>query len=366
MAAYFRFVLIFIPILAVALVFAAASPAPVPETVKVPIGEAAPERLPSAEERAFEARLGEIGSSISGEVGIAVIDVENGYAYHSNGDRLMPQQSVSKLWVAMAALAKVDAGELDLTERVSIRRADLTLFYQPIRNIVRTRGSFSSDYDDLIERALASSDNTANDRVLRRIGGAEAVQDWLDDVGLDMIQFGADERTKQSAIAGLHWDQSYSYGDMFYRARDVVPQERRREAFEAYLGDPIDGASALGIAYSMAQLARGELLSEASTHYLRNTLSRTRSGPRRLKGGLAEGWGIEHKTGTGQVFDGEQSGYNDVGLLIAPDGTEYGVAVLIGRTRESIPARMEMMQAVTRAVAEFHRNRAALDGDNAA
>ncbi|MBV7266888.1 serine hydrolase [Erythrobacter ani] len=354
MAVFSRFLLIFIPILAVALVFAAASPGPAPQTVKVPIGEPPADRVPTPAELAFEQQLAEIGSSISGEIGIAVIDVEARNAYDFNGDRLMPQQSVSKLWVAMAALAQVDAGDLDLSESVSIRRADLTLFYQPIRNVVRSRGSFSSDYGDLIERALASSDNTANDRVLRRIGGAEAVQNWLDGAGLGMIQFGADERTKQSAIAGLRWDQSYSYGDRFYRARDGVAPNLRREAFEGYLAEPIDGASALGIAHAMAQLARGELMSADSTWYMREILSRTRSGPRRLKGGLPPGWRIEHKTGTGQVFDGEQSGYNDVGLLIAPDGSEYGVAVLIGRTREPIPARMEMMQAVTRAVAAFH------------
>ena len=73
----------------------------------------------------------------------------------------------------------------------------------------------------------------------------------------------------------------------------------------------------------------------------------------RLKGGVPPGWSIGHKTGTGQFFDGEQSGYNDIGILTSPDGHRYALAVLIGRTREPTLERMRMMQAVTVATARF-------------
>ena len=86
-----------------------------------------------------------------------------------------------------------------------------------------------------------------------------------------------------------------------------------------------------------------------------------KSGPNRLKGGLPEGWSIGHKTGTGQVLDivppgapADQAGYNDVGILTAPDGSIYTVAVMIGRTQVPVPARMEMMHGVVRAVAGYH------------
>ncbi|MGB3711532.1 MAG: serine hydrolase, partial [Erythrobacter sp.] len=97
--------------------------------------------------------------------------------------------------------------------------------------------------------------------------------------------------------------------------------------------------------------------SPRSTRLIRDILAETRSGPRRLKAGAPEGWRVQHKTGTGQFYDGEQSGYNDVGIVTAPDGSDYAIAVMIGRTRESYAARMAMMQAVTRATAEFHRTR---------
>jgi beta-lactamase class A len=256
----------------------------------------------------------------------------------------------------MTALAQADERDLDLGERVVIRREDLTLFHQPIRDIVRRQGMFSSDYADLIDRALTRSDNTANDRILRRVGGPEEVEEFLDDRDIEGIRFGPDERTKQSAIAGLTWNQSYSYGNSFYEARDEVPDAVRRSAFESYLADPIDGATAEGIALALGRLVRGELLSSVSTEYLLQILSETRSGPNRLKGGLPPGWTIAHKTGTGQFFDGEQSGYNDVGVVTSDSGNQYGVAVLIARTRSSYAARMGMMHEVVRAI-ETYENR---------
>ena len=355
MSAAFRFFLLFLPILALALavVWIEQSRAPAPSERLIPEAQAA-QAIETPQERALEQTLEEIGASLDGQLGIAVTDISSGRTFDFNGDDLLPQQSVSKLWVAMTALAQVDAGELDLQERVTMGRQDLTVFYQPIRNIVRSRGSFTSDYADLMRRAMAESDNSANDRLLRRVGGPEVVQAWLDSNGLGEIRFGTDERSKQSRIAGLAWNQAYSYRDEFFKARDRLPDAARRAAFESYLADPVDGAGAIAMAQALALLARGELLSESSTALLLDIMREAKSGPRRLKGGVPEGWDFGHKTGTGQFFDGEQSGYNDVGILTAPDGSAYAIAVLIGRTREPTPARMDMMQAVTRAVAAFH------------
>ena len=309
------------------------------------------------QQKALQDRLAAIGKAFPGEVGIAVVDVSSGARMHFEGRKPFPQQSVSKLWVAMTALDLVDQGALDLAEPVSIERRDLTLFHQPIREIVRTRGRYDTDYFDLFERALTESDNTANDRLLRRVGGPTAVDGFLRRQGITGVQFGPDERTKQSAIAGLEWNPSFSMGRGFYDARDSLSPERRRQAFEKYLADPVDGASAIGIAQALARLAKGDILSPASTSFILGTLEKTKSGPNRLKGGTPAGWAMAHKTGTGQVFDGEQSGYNDVGVLRAPDGSQYAIAVMIGRTRSSFSSRFEMMQAVTRAVADHHLSR---------
>ncbi|MDP8994893.1 MAG: class A beta-lactamase-related serine hydrolase, partial [Pseudomonadota bacterium] len=124
--------------------------------------------------------------------------------------------------------------------------------------------------------------------------------------------------------------------------------------FNAYIADPVDGATPVGIVDALARLHAGELLSPASTRRLLSIMSQTRTGPNRLTGGLAPGWRIAHKTGTGQVLGSEQTGYNDIGIVTAPDGSAYAVAVMIRRTSAPIPARMDLMQASVRAVVDYH------------
>jgi beta-lactamase class A len=303
-------------------------------------------------QRTLEARVRELGRSFDGEVGIAIRDVESDWTTSWNGDLYYPQQSVSKFWVALTALQRADAGELDLDQRVTVRREDLTLFHQPIAGQIGANG-YTTTLGELMFRALTQSDNTCNDIVLRHAGGPAAVRAMIARNGLAGVRFGPGERLMQSQIAGLQWSPAYSVGNAFYQARSGVPADRRREAFQAYIEDPIDGATADGIVAGLARLRRGELLSRASTERLLSIMSQTRTGPQRLTGGLAPGWRIAHKTGTGQVLGSVQAGYNDIGVLTSPEGRHYAVAVMIGRTATPLPTRMELMQNVTRAVIAF-------------
>ena len=132
--------------------------------------------------------------------------------------------------------------------------------------------------------------------------------------------------------------------------------QRRQPTFSPRISaapSVISKGSACRMAEAMARLARGDLLSNRSTELLVGIMNKTKSGPQRLKGGVPPGWGIAHKTGTGQVYAGEQSGYNDVAILFSPSGRKYGVAVFIQRTRSSYAERFAMMQAVTKAVVAY-------------
>jgi beta-lactamase class A len=315
---------------------------------------------------ALEARLYEIGTAFEGEAGIAVEVIDTGRTAHFEGRRLMPQQSVSKLWVAATALELADQGALDLDDKRAIIRDDLTVFHQPVREIVLRDGVHVLTWRELLEQAITRSDNTANDILLRRVGGPEAVRAFLATHEISSVRFGPGERAMQSAIAGLDWRPSYSIGNAFFEARDQVPGARRRSAFEGYVTDPVDGASPLAVAGALAKLARGELLGQDRSAYLIAVMGNTRSGPNRLKGALPPDWQIAHKTGTGQFFDGEQSGYNDVGIITAPDGARYAIAVMIARTRLPVPERMDFMHEVVEAVIAYHDGEGALESGSEA
>ncbi|MGQ3101588.1 MAG: serine hydrolase [Sphingopyxis solisilvae] len=289
-----------------------------------------------------------------GKTGIAVQRIDGEWAVSQRGGELFPQQSVSKLWVAMAALDAVDQGRLRLDQQVRIGPEDLTLFYQPLAARVRSEGSVTMSVRALIDTAITQSDNTANDSLLRTIGGPATVQSFLARKNLGAIRFGPGERQLQSGIAGLSWQQSYSIGRNFETARAALPAATRQAAMDRYLADPVDGASPDAIASALTRLARGALLSPESTEYLLGVMSRTRSGPNRLKAGLPSDWKFLHKTGTGQNLNGMTAGYNNIGIATAPDGTRYAIVVLMGTTTSPIPSRMALMQAVSGAVAEFH------------
>jgi len=271
------------------------------------------------------------------------------------------QLGVSKFWVAITALQAADAGRLDVNSRVTLRREDLTLFHQPVAADIGPNG-YTTTIDNFMFRALTTSDNTCNDVILRQAGGPQAVRAMIERNQLEGVRFGPGERLMQSQIAGLQWSPAFSVGNAFYQARSSVPAERRRTAFENYIEDPIDGATPDGITSGLVRLQRGELLSRQSTARLLAIMSQTRTGPQRLSGGLAPGWQIAHKTGTGQVLGTTQAGYNDIGILTSPEGRHYAVAVMIGRTATPLPVRMELMQNVTRAVIAYNEASAGSDG----
>ena len=107
----------------------------------------------------------------------------------------------------------------------------------------------------------------------------------------------------------------------------------------------------------LAKLKEGEMLSSASSQLLMSIMSEAKTGPQRIKGGVPAGWKYLHKTGTGQELAPRSTGYNDIGIMTAPDGTSYAVAVMIGSTTEPIPVRWQLMQAVAKAVAANHEKR---------
>ena len=323
----------------------------------------APRPRPLPGPAALQARLDDIARAYGEPVGIAVADVEKGWAASVRGDEFFPQQSVSKTWVAVAVLDAVDRGLLSIDSPVTMTLADRSVFNQPLGRSLDADG-FVTDIPNLLRHALSFSDNAANDTLIRLVG-LDAVRDTLLRHGLADIRIGADERHLQARIAGLVWKPHYGEGRNFEAARAKLDPVARREAMAAYLRDPIDGAKPIAVVQALGALYRGEVLSPRSRALLLKPLSNSRTGPGRLRGGLPAGWKIAHKTGTGQDLAGASIGINDVAIMTAPDGRSYAVAVFIRRTAKPVRERLAMMQQVTRAVTESWRETRAAPTANA-
>ncbi|WP_343344785.1 serine hydrolase [Sphingomicrobium sp. XHP0239] len=300
----------------------------------------------------LNAKILERVRSFNGASGIAVKSIDGDWEAGWQTERLFPQQSVSKLWVTMTMLDYVDRGQIDLNRRVTFGRDDVTLWSAATASKILA-GGYSRTLDNLMFDALTKSDNHANDKILRTVGGPDAVRRLIRDKSLGAIRFGDGEREMQAQIAGLSWNQSYAYNNGFNRARSSLPASARQAAMDRYIENPYDGAAPMAIARALARLDRGELLSPASTAKFLTTMGLTSTGRLRVQGGLQRGWEWAHKTGTGQNFRGRVGGLNDVGILTAPDGSRYALAFMTCPNATDGSAQ-ELMRDVTRMVIQHH------------
>ena len=302
---------------------------------------------------ALQGRLAELARGFDGQVGIAVEDARDRWIAAFDGRRLYPQQSVAKLWTALAVFDAVDRGALTLNQPVIVHASDMSVFNQPMQKLL-VDGAYATTVDGLLVWSIAQSDNAANDILVGLAKGPSAVRAVARAKHLGAIRAGELERVLEARIAGVAWKPEYSFGQAFWDARDKIPVPVRAAKLDAYVAHPQDGAAPAALVDGLARLQRGELLSAASTARFLAIMASTQTGPLRLKAGLAEGWTIAHKTGTGQDLADLTTGYNDVGLITAPDGRIYAVAVMIAATRRPIPDRQTLMADVARAVVAAH------------
>lgn len=325
--------------------------APVPERSAPTIVRVA--ARPSPEE--LRIQIQRLAALVDGPVAISVRDLDEGWSVHAGADVPLPQQSVSKLWVALTVYSMVDQGRIGLTDPITVRTADLTLFHQPIAALVGA-GGYRTTVRGLLIRALTQSDNTANDRLLTLVGGPPSVRRTLARFGMEGISFGPGERLLQSGIAGIVWrdgDTSWT----FERMRAALPPRLRAAAYRRYIDAPPDGARATAITEALGAIRSGRTLTRSSSIDLLDIMSRTRTGHARLRAGVRSGWIVAHKTGTGQTYAGRTAGFNDVGILLSPDRRAYAVAVMIGDSSSGVRAGQHLIAGVARAVVAMHAAR---------
>ncbi len=295
-----------------------------------------------------EQAFARIAKGFDGRVGVCAID--NSAESCVNRDRRFSLQSVVKLLVGMAA-----ADTLQLAEPVTIRKEDLSLFVQPIANIVNEHGPFKTTIGDLVRRAIVDSDSAATDNLLKRLGGPAAVQAFLNRKAIAGMRIDRDEKTLQTEIVGLAWQPEFADAVLLDSAIKHLPREVRDAAARRYRNDVRDTATPKGMAEMLDALNKGKLLSPSATRYILDVMAQTVTFPDRLKAGLLPGWKIAHKTGTSGSWNGVTVATNDVGILTAPDGSSIAIAVFIGDSRAPDAARAALTAKFATAAISHHR-----------
>jgi len=233
---------------------------------------------------ALPAAFAAIERWVGGRLGIAVLDTATGQRAGYREAERFPLTSTFKLLAAAAVLARVDAGQARLDQRIRYGRERL-VDYSP--ETEKHAGEEGMTLAAICEAAVTLSDNTAGNLMLEQLGGPAGLTAWLRSIG--------DEVTRLD-----RWETALN---------------------EARPGDPRDTTSPAAMLASLRKATLGEALSEKAQAHLTGWLRANRTGDKRLRAGLPAGWRAGEKTGAG-----EKGTNNDAGLLWPPGG---GAPILV-------------------------------------
>lgn len=135
----------------------------------------------------LRSQIEEIARSTGGPVGVAISLTDNGELVSLNGQQHFPMQSVYKLPIGMAVLEQIDQGKLKLGQKVSVKPDEFVRVgqYSPIRD--KNPRGVELPLKDLLQYAVSESDGTASDVLMRVVGGAEVVRNYLHKLGIEGI-----------------------------------------------------------------------------------------------------------------------------------------------------------------------------------
>lgn len=277
----------------------------------------------TAQSNSLSAKINEIIKDKKATVGTAICTIGGNDTLSVNGAAHLPMLSVFKFHIALAVLDQVDKGALTLSQKIKLTTADLLPdTWSPIRGKYANGDSLS--VAKLIEYTVAQSDNNGCDILLRLIGGTEAVERYLQRIGVNEVAIKANEQQMHAA-----WDVQYHNW--------TTPLSAVRLLSKFYAGDAV---------------------SVESCRFLYNVMANTTTGAKRLKGLLAAGTVVAHKTGSSDTnSQGLTAAVNDIGIITLPNGAVYAIAVLVSDSAEDNTINEAIIAEISQAVWQYYASK---------
>ncbi|HEY9879261.1 MAG TPA: class A beta-lactamase, subclass A2 [Leptolyngbyaceae cyanobacterium] len=258
-------------------------------------------------------RIEQISEAAQGRVGVTATVLETGESVSLNGDQRFPMQSVYKFPIAMAVLAQVDQGKLQLDQKVRVEASDIA---QSSQVLDENSQGMEFKLSELLQYMVSKSDNTACDMLLGLIGGPKVVTEYLQSLGVNDVVVANTEKEIQG--------------------QDLTVQYRNYATPDAAVN-------------LLRAFHEGDGLSESSQALLMQWMTETTTGPNRIRGLLPDGTVVAHKTGTSRTVDGITAATNDMGLVLLPNGQHLAIAVFVSDSMADDATREEVIAKVTRA-----------------
>ncbi len=286
--------------------------------VRAPHGDA-PQPMP------LEAELTQALDALSAKSSLHAKHLPTGREIAIRADEPMNTLSVIKIPIMVLAYRDAEAGRLDLDERYTLRPED------------RRRGSgllqtfapgLSPTYRDLVTQMIVTSDNTATDLLIARLG-LDRVNALLEEVGFRETRL---LRTTGDLFRRV-WEledpanSALSPAEVFDRG--FPNDEGAFERSFTFEGDPeewLGSTTARETSLLLERIHKGEIASRASCDEMIGILRRQFYSSR-LPRFLPDGVDAAHKTGDWPPIAG-----NDVGILYHPGGPTI-VSIYVNQNR---------------------------------
>jgi beta-lactamase class A len=256
-----------------------------------------------------------IARAAGGKVGASAILIESGERAALHGGDRFPMQSVYKFPIAMATLHLVDEGALRLDQRVTVAKGDLAPagLHSPIRD-EHPEGT-SLTVRELVRFAVAESDGTASDVLMRLAGGAASVTGYLRELGIHGVEVATSEAEM---------------------ARGPMVQYRNWSTPDAMIGLLLAFHAGRGLSAPMHRL-------------LDDMMAESTPGPKRIKGLLPAGTRVAHKTGTSGTEGNLTRATNDAGIVTLPDGRHMALAIFVSDSTAAQEVRERTIAEIAQA-----------------
>lgn len=235
----------------------------------------------------LQASIARITGSTNTQWGIYIKSLETGEEIAINADQPMETMSTIKLALMTEVFEQIKAGKFKLTDKYTFTEPDRL----PGTGVIKylDAGAVLS-VKDLISLMVVVSDNTATDVLYRMVGGPDAVNQRMQQLGF----------TETRAMATGH---------AWFAALRAAPSA---EALDREGKHPFGRTTAREMGRLLEMMERGQLVDKASSdlmlQIMRGQLYRTRI-PRYIEGN----WRIPHKTGDFLPYVAD-----DVGVLESP------------------------------------------------
>jgi beta-lactamase class A len=270
---------------------------------------AAPYGSVTAAEPTVRDRLADLERASGGRLGVAALSAANQVLVSYRANERFPFCSTFKAMLAGAILHRSATDQGLLAERIRYTNTQLVT-HSPITEKHVGDGMTVAE---LCAATIQTSDNTAANLLIARLGGPDAVTDFARSVGDTQFRLDRWETALNTAIPG----------------------------------DVRDTTTPGAMAHSLRRLALGEALTPPARTQLNDWLRGSTTGATRIRAGVPADWQVGDKTGTG--------GYgttNDIAVLWPPGKPPVVLTVYFTQPNRHAAARNDVIAEAARFMAE--------------